>query len=433
MNHKKKLGILVGGGPAPGINGVIGSVAIAANLRGLEVIGIYDGFKWISSSSFNPEQHTVKLEIKDVSRIHLQGGSILRTARDSLVKAGKIDSEKVANVKKAMETLGISYLVTIGGDDTAYSASILDSEMQGALLTAHVPKTIDNDLPLPGNMPTFGFQTARDLATQLVKNLMEDAKTTNRWYFVVMMGRSAGHLALGVGKSAGATLTIIPEEFGQQNIKVEDVCDILEGAMLKRKLLGRKDGIAIIAEGVALKFGNVEEIEKILGKSVPRDPHGHVRLAEVPLGELLKSEIERRFKERGEKITIVTKDIGYELRCAPPNAFDIEYTRELGFGAVEYLLSNEYSIKNQQKGALISIVEGKLNPIPFEQIRDPQTGRTRVRTVDISSYSYRVARSFMIRLEKEDLENPDTLSKLASLSGLNKDAFKKKFQKATEW
>jgi len=433
MEHKKRLGILVGGGPAPGINGVIGSVAIAANLRGLEVIGIYDGFKWISSSSFDPTQHTVKLEIKDVSRIHLQGGSILRTARDSLVKGGKIDSEKVANVKRAMETLGISYLVTIGGDDTAYSASILDSEMQGALLTAHVPKTIDNDLPLPGNMPTFGFQTARDLATQLVKNLMEDAKTTNRWYFVVMMGRSAGHLALGVGKSAGATLTIIPEEFGQQTIRVEDVCDILEGAMLKRRLLGRKDGVAVIAEGVALKFGSVEEIEQILGKSIPRDPHGHVRLAEVPLGELLKSEIERRFNERGEKITIVTKDIGYELRCAPPNAFDIEYTRELGFGAVEYLLSNEYSLKNQQKGALISIFEGKLNPIPFEQIRDPQTGRTKVRTVDINSYSYRVARSFMIRLEKEDLEDSNTLDKLASLSGLSKDAFKKKFQKATEW
>jgi 6-phosphofructokinase 1 len=184
---------------------------------------------------------------------------------------------------------------------------------------------------------------------------------------------------------------------------------------------------------VALKFGSVEEIEQILGKPIPRDPHGHVRLAEVPLGELLKSEIERRFNERGEKITIVTKDIGYELRCAPPNAFDIEYTRELGFGAVEYLLSNEYSLKNQQKGALISIFEGKLNPIPFEQIRDPQTGRTKVRTVDINSYSYRVARSFMIRLEKEDLEDPNTLDKLASLSGLSKDAFKKKFQKATEW
>lgn len=433
MEHKKKLGILVGGGPAPGINGVIGSVAIAANLRGLEVIGIYDGFKWISSPSFDPEKHTVRLEIKDVSRIHLQGGSILRTARDSLIKEGKVDAEKVANVKRAMKAMGIGYLVTIGGDDTAYSASILDSEMQGELLTAHVPKTIDNDLPLPGNMPTFGFQTARDLATQLVKNLMEDAKTTNRWYFVIMMGRSAGHLALGVGKSAGATLTIIPEEFGENKIKVEDVCDVLEGAMFKRRLLGRKDGVAIIAEGVALKLGSIEEIEKILGKSVPRDPHGHVRLAEVPLGELLKSEIERRFKERGEKITIVTKDIGYELRCAPPNAFDIEYTRELGFGAVEYLLSNEYTMKQQQKGALISIVDGKLNPIPFEQIRDPQTGRTRVRTVDINSYAYRVARSFMVRLEKEDLENPDILSKLAELSGLGKDDFKKKFQKATEW
>lgn len=423
----KRLAILVGGGPAPGINGVIGSVTIAARKRGIEVVGIYDGFKWISGSSFDPTVHTVPLDIARVSRIHLEGGSILRTARDSLIKGGTIDEAKVENVRRVMESLNVGYLVTIGGDDTAFSASIVAKAMQGNLYVAHVPKTIDNDLPLPGDMPTFGFQTAREVATGIVKNLMEDARTTNRWYFVVIMGRSAGHLALGTGKAAGATLTIIPEEFGDRKIRVEDVCDIIEGAMIKRKALGRDDGIAIVAEGVALKFGDVEEIEKILGKSVPRDPHGHVRLAEVPLGELLKNEITRRFEERGKKITIVTKDVGYELRCAPPIPFDIEYTRDLGYGAVEYLTSASYSEEMKKKGAMISILGGKLNPIPFDEIMDPVTGRTRVRTVDTTSYAYQVARSYMIRLEKEDLENPDMVATLARVANMDVESFKKRF------
>lgn len=425
----KKLAVLVGGGPAPGINGVIGSVTIAANRAGLEVVGIYDGFKWISSGTFNPEVHTCPLVTERISRIHLQGGSILRTARDSLVKSGKVDAEKVSRVKKVVEDLNIGYLVTIGGDDTAFSASIVAREMQGDLWVAHVPKTIDNDLPLPGGMPTFGFQTAREVATNLVKNLMEDSKTTGRWYFVIMMGRSAGHLALGVGESAGATLTIIPEEFKEAKIKIEDVCDLIEASMIKRKAMGRSDGIAIIAEGIALRFGDVEEIERLLGKSVPRDPHGHVRLAEVPLGEILKNEITRRFEARGSKITIVTKDIGYELRCAAPVAFDMEYTRELGYGAVRYLLGEDYPVEMKKKGALISILDGKLHPIPFDQIMDPETGRTRVRTVDTGSYHYQVARSFMIRLEKKDLENQEMLHKLAQVANLTEEELKARFAK----
>ncbi len=428
----KKLAILVGGGPAPGINGVIGSVTIAARRAGVEVIGIYDGFKWISSSAFQPSTHTCFLDIDRVSRIHFEGGSILRTARDSLVKKGQVDTEKVSWVKKVINDLDIGYLVTIGGDDTAFSASIVAREMQGDLWVAHVPKTIDNDLPLPGGMPTFGFQTAREVATKIVHSLMEDSKTTGRWYFVIMMGRSAGHLALGVGESAGATLTIIPEEFGDAKIRVEDVCDLIESSMIKRKVLGRNDGIAIIAEGVALRFGDVEEIERLLGKAVPRDPHGHVRLAEVPLGELLKNEITRRFEARGSKITIVTKDVGYELRCAPPIAFDMEYTRELGYGAVRYLFGKECSPEMKKRGALISILEGKLNPIPFDEIMDPQTGRTKVRTVDIHSYHYQVARSFMIRLEKKDLEDRDMLRKLAQAANLTEEEFLTRFRNVAE-
>jgi 6-phosphofructokinase len=423
-----RLAILVGGGPAPGINGVIGSVTEEAVKRGLEVIGIYDGFRWISRSSFEPSVHTVKLDMDTVSGIHFHGGSILRTSRDSLIKTGVTpDEDKVGNVRKAMEGLGIRYLVTIGGDDTAFSASIVARSMEGKLYVAHVPKTIDNDLPLPGNMPTFGFQTARHLATQLLQNIMEDARITSRWYFVIAMGRSAGHLALGMGKAANATLTIIPEEFGEKKIMVKDVCDIIEGSMIKRKAMGRDDGVAVVAEGVALKFGEVEELEAILGKPIPRDPHGNPRLAEVPLGDLLKSEMERRFSERGEKITIVTKDIGYELRCAAPIPFDMEYTRDLGHGAVRYLLG-DYPKEIKEKGAMISIVDGRLNPIPFDQIIDPRTGRTAIRTVDINSDSYLVARSYMIRLERSDFEDPDMLERLAKAAKLSVEEFRKRFE-----
>ncbi len=99
----------------------------------------------------------------------------------------------MANVVKVLNSLGIRYLVTIGGDDTAYTATRVEHEAGGKIAVCHVPKTIDNDLPLPHGIPTFGFETARQLGTQLVENIMEDARTASRWYFVIAMGRSAGH------------------------------------------------------------------------------------------------------------------------------------------------------------------------------------------------------------------------------------------------
>ena len=153
--------------------------------------------------------------------------------------------------------------------------------MGGAVRVAHAPKTIDNDLPLPGGMPTFGFETARHVGTQSVLNLMEDSRTTNRWFFVVVMGRKAGHLALGIGKAAGATLTIIPEEFPGERIRLDDVCSVLEGAILKRRVMGRNYGLAVIAEGIAEKL-DPEELASIPGVAVVFDEHGHIRLGEVP-------------------------------------------------------------------------------------------------------------------------------------------------------
>ncbi len=407
---RRKLGILVGGGPAPGINGVINAVTIEAINNDLEVIGIFDGFKWLSRGDAT---HVQRLKISDVSRIHSQGGSILRTARDNPAK----NPETLETVAETLKELALDYLVTIGGDDTAYSASMVVEAMKGSLRVAHVPKTIDNDIPLPNNMPTFGFQTARHVGVDVVHNLMEDARTTGRWYLVVTMGRKAGHLTLGIGKAAGATLSIIAEEFGSHTLSLDAVADVLEGAILKRRVQGRPDGVALMAEGIAEHL-DPDELKDLPGVEVAYDPHGHIELREIPLAKLVAERVEKRFMARGEKMTIVDLDLGYELRCAPPIPFDCEYVRDLGWGAVTYLLSPDYA-----GGAIICWDDGRLQPRPFSEMMDPETGRTLVRMVDVDTEGYLVAREYMIRLESGDLAG-DRLNELAAQTGETPDAFK---------
>ena len=232
MSSGKKLAILVGGGPAPGINSVIGAATIRGRLENVEVLGIRDGFHWIMQGNID---HVVPLTIHEVSRIHFRGGSQLGIARANPT----VDPALLENTIQSLLRLGVSQLITIGGDDTAFSAMRLAQSAQGRLRVVHVPKTIDNDLELPAYVDTFGYQTARHVGVQIVQNLMVDAKTTSRWYFVVAMGRKAGHLALGIGKAAGATLTLIPEEFGA-TVRLRRIVDTLVGAIIKRLSDGRR-------------------------------------------------------------------------------------------------------------------------------------------------------------------------------------------------
>ncbi len=409
----EKLAIVIGGGPAPGINGVISAVTFEAVKQGLEVVGIYDGFKWLSKGDVS---HTIRLDNGEITRIHLRGGSILRTSRENPTKS----PEKMANVVKALNSLGIRYLVTIGGDDTAFTATRVEQEAGGKIAVCHVPKTIDNDLPLPHGVPTFGFETARQLGTQLVENIMEDARTAGRWFFVIGMGRSAGHLALGMGMGAGATLTLIPEELGNK-ISLNKVVAILTGAIIKRLSYGKNHGVAVVAEGVAIRF---DPDELTFMKDVPKDEHGNIRLAEVPLGDMLKQRVTQELASMGIKMTIIAKDIGYELRCQPPISYDREYTRYLGYSAVQFLISGG-------TGAMIMLKDGKSLPIKFADLLDPKTGKTRIRTVDTKADDYLMARRYMIRLEKSDFEG-DALKKLAATAKISPEDFKKKFSLAVE-
>lgn len=407
--HGKRLAIVVGGGPAPGINGVISAATIRARLDGVDVIGIQQGFQWIMQDDIS---HVVPLTIDRVSRIHFEGGSIIGTARANPTKSPAL----LENVVRALLRLDVTQLITIGGDDTAFSAMSIEKQAAGRIRVVHVPKTIDNDLDLPYHIDTFGYQTARQKGAEIVQAMMVDAKTTGRWYFIVAMGRTAGHLALGIGKAAGATITVVPEEFPKP-LRLATVVDTLAGAIIKRLSTGREDGIAIVAEGLALDLDPNDLAEL---SDVERDAHGHIRLAELDLGGILKRKVGDRLKALGVTLTIAEKNIGYELRCAAPIPFDQEYTRELGYSAAKFLADGG-------NGAMVSIQNGAFVPVPFAEMLDPKTGRTRVRRVNPASKRFEIAKEYMIRLRKSDLDDPYALSKLAEVVGLKADEFKAQF------
>jgi ATP-dependent phosphofructokinase / diphosphate-dependent phosphofructokinase len=414
MSANGKLGILVGGGPAPGINSVISAATIEARNRGFGVVGIHEGFRWLIQRDVG---HARELSIGDVSRIHLTGGSVLGTARDNPTK----DPKAMAAVVATLTELGVTHLVTIGGDDTALSSSTVHRATDGRIRTAHVPKTIDNDLPLPDHIPTFGFQTARHVGAEAVRALSEDARSSRRWYVVVAMGRQAGHLALGIGKAAGATLTIIAEELREPIVSFGSICDIVEGSIIKRRADNHHHGVAVLAEGL---IGKLDPKELAELQDVERDDHGHIRMAEVDLARKVKVELQGRFLRRGIKLTIANKNIGYELRCADPIAFDAAYCRELGYHAVRFLAGGG-------SGAMVTVQDGKLVPVPFESIRTPE-GRTRVRNVDATSEGYRVARAYMLRLEPEDFQDPAWVERLAEAGGTTGDELRARFARPAQ-
>jgi ATP-dependent phosphofructokinase / diphosphate-dependent phosphofructokinase len=406
----KKLAILVGGGPAPGINSVIGAATIRAAVEGVDVLGIKDGFKWIMQGDIS---HVRELTIHGVSRIHFRGGSYIGISRANPTKEKKL----LENTVTSLLRLNVDKLITIGGDDTAFSALKINEVAAGRIKVVHVPKTIDNDLDLPHGIPTFGFQTARHIGVELVKNLMVDAQTTSRWYFVITMGRKAGHLALGIGKATGATLTVIPEEFEGPHIKLTHMVDVLVGAIIKRLSYGKSDGVAILAEGL-VEHLNSMDLEQLV--DIERDAHDNIRIAEINFGEILKSKVQERLKQYELKATIVAKNIGYELRCADPIPFDMEYTRDLGFSAAQFML-------NDGSGAMVSIQNGHFVPIYFKDILDPVTQKTKVRLVDPASESYFIARRYMLRLNKADFEDPHEMAKYAATCGISLDEFKNQF------
>ncbi len=391
-NQKKpRIAILASGGPAPGINSVISAATIEALNVGWDVYGVADGYRGLVDNELR------QMTFDEVGWLHFQGGGILGMSRTNPKTA-----ENLEKVIKTLTENEIDMLLTIGGDDTAYGASVIADGMAGKIRTVHVPKTIDNDLPLPPGVPTFGFTTARHVGVGLVKNLMRDAQTCSRWYIVTSMGRQAGHLALGIGKASGATLTLIPEEFDGP-ITIDQLARIIEGSVIKGLSYGRKWGVCVLAEGVIENLDR-EDLGKFPG--IRRDEYGHIILNDIQLGKMMCDMMEERIKARGTKIRFTDVTLGYELRCADPVPFDIEYTRDLGFAAIRFLVEGGTN-------GMVLIENGKRKSIPFYEMRDQETGKTRVRNVDTSSEQYLVARRYMSRLTAKDFDDRVDLERLS--------------------
>jgi 6-phosphofructokinase 1 len=176
--------------------------------------------------------------------------------------------------------------------------------------------------------------------------------------------------------------------------------------------------VAVIAEGVV---EGIDPADLAGIDGVERDDHGNLRIAEVAIGQILKHAVQERLREFGLTTTIAAKDIGYELRCADPIPYDVEYARDLGYCAAKYLLSGG-------RGALVSMQGGEFVPIPFGQLLDSATGRTRIRYVNIHSTRYAIARRYMIRLRRDDFANPHEIARFAAVAHLSLEAFREQFE-----
>ncbi len=406
----RRIGIVVGGGPAPGTNGVIAAAAIEAVKLDRVPIGFHDGFHWLAQR-YTDEQH--EMTIDEVSRAHLSGGVMLGTSRTDVGS----DPVLLRNTVDALRKLAIDGLVAIGGDDMVRSVIAIERESRGRIRVVSVPKSIDNDLAIPHQVTTLGHETARHVGAQLVKNLMEDARTTGRWYLAVTMGRPTGHLTLGIGKAASATCTVIPEEFAPGPIRLADIADIVEGAIIKRRALGRKHGVALLSEALVERF-DPAEVEEL--QDVDRDAQGNIRVTEIDLGRKVVNEVTLRLEKRGIKASVVNKTIGYELRCANPLPMEAEYARDLGFAAVRHLVGGG-------GGAVVTTQAGAPRFVPLADCVDPATGRGRQRAVDVDSENYQVARAYMIRLEQADLADDASVARLSRAGGLDPDEFRRHF------
>jgi 6-phosphofructokinase len=384
---KKSIAIICGGGPAPGINTVISTVAKTFMKDGYEVIGVHHGYQGLLSD--NPE---VKIfDFHHADRIFSRGGSTLIMSRfkpkDSDFKA---DFFKKNNVK---------LLVTIGGDDTASTANRLTKYLKSQELSVahiHVPKTIDNDLPLPDRNPTFGFHTAKDEGVRIGNTVYEDARTSENWFVMSAMGRSAGHLAFGIASACHFQMMIIPEMFDKTNITFEKIINMVISSIVKCKIMGVEYGVALISEGV---FHFMEEKEILdSGIKFTFDEHGHPELGNVSKSHIFNYLLQVKLKEIGLSIKSRPVEIGYELRCCNPIAFDLTLCTLLGIG-VKKLFDQGIT------GCIVSAnSRGDITPLYLKDFED-ENGKIQPRLVDINSDMAQLFINNLFYLKEKDYEN----------------------------
>lgn len=372
MTSKGSIAILCAGGPAPGINTVVGAVTKSFLNDGWRVIGLNYGFKTI----FTDKPDTVEMDHLLADRIFTVGGSFLKMSRHK-----PKDTEFSADF---FVRNGVELLVTIGGDDTASTANRLTKWLVAQKVQVrniHVPKTIDNDLPLPGRLPTFGYRSAQNDGARIAMAVYEDARTSGNWFTVSMMGREAGHLAWGIGNACHYPLIIIPEMFTKVDITFDRMIRMMVGAIVKRKLLGMNYGAIAVSEGV-FHFMTDDEI-KSCGVQLTFDDHGHPELGNVSKAHIFNALLGARLKELKIGVKSRPVEIGYEIRCNTPIAFDLEYCTALGVGVKRLY-------EQGATGCIVVVGEnGAVAPLYLNDIAGAD-GKVKTRMVDINADDFRM-------------------------------------------
>jgi len=392
MKDKKTVAILCSGGPAAGINSVISSIAKSFLKEGWRVIGLNEGTKTI----FTEDPKIVEIDFDFADYIYNRGGSVLTMSRYK-----PKDEEFNTNF---FTKNNVKLLVTIGGDDTASTANRLTkylNEQKVDIKNIHVPKTIDNDLPLPDRLPTFGYQTAKNEGTRIAQTVYEDARSSGNWFVVSMMGREAGHLAYGIGTACHYPLVIIPEMFKGKKITFDKIIYMMVSSILKRKIEGVNHGAIMVSEGV-FHFMDDAEIANC-GINLTFDEHGHPELSTVSKAHIFNVLLQKKLKEIGLDVKSRPVELGYEIRSCPPIAFDMNYCTMLGMG-VKKLFD-----EGQTGCIVVAKTNGEFEPLYLKDIEDPETGKIKTRLVDVDADDYTIAFSNMHFLTSIDYEKAGKL------------------------
>ena len=367
---KDSVIILCGGGPAPGMNTVVFSVAKTFLTNGYRVIGLHEGYTGL----FNKNPRIEDIDFFKADSYFNRGGSYLQMSR---FKPTDEDFEKNFNLALFQDN-NVKLLVTVGGDDTASTANRIAKFLEAKnypIHNIHVPKTIDDDLPLPNNAPTFGFNSAKDEGAHIARTIYEDARTSGNWLLISAMGRSAGHLALGIGEATHAPMTIIPEMFNKTGITVDKIIKLTVSAIVKRRILGIKYGTVVVAEGV---FHDLKpEDIKATGVNMTYDEHGHPELGKISKAVLFNQILEKEFKKTGLKVKTRPVEIGYDVRCQDPVAYDLSDCTELALGVYELF-------KKGETGCMVYVdVYGNSHPLYLKDLQNEE-GKIPPRRVDIN-------------------------------------------------
>jgi len=320
-----RIGVLTGGGDAPGLNAAIRAIVKRCEKYGFEVVGIKYGW----AGMLKPE--TLELEYENVKDVVGIGGTILKTSRTNPLKT----PGGIKTVAKTFKDLRLDALIAIGGDDTLSVAKALsDSGMN----VVGVPKTIDNDVSETD--ATIGFDTAVNTAMHIIESLRDMAESHERIVVVEIMGRHAGWIALHSGLAAGADLILIPEE----PFKIEDVVKFVE----KKMASGQKSLVIAVAEGAV-----IADYKGLVTKDTSVDQFGHVRLGGI--GEFLAKEIENA---TGIETRAVTP--AHIIRGGPPTAFDRMMATRYGIAAVDL-------VKGGKFGLMVALKAGEIVTVPLSK------------------------------------------------------------------